>query len=114
MALHHLKPTEVENLTQFEEGKPRHKALVKTDQFEAIRLSLVAGEDIPEHHVSGFATVHCLHGAVEMIFADRTVTMISGDWLYLDQKQRHAVRAVEDATVLLTIMLAKQAPRSEG
>ena len=107
MALHHFKPTEVVHLTEAAESEPRHKALVKTSQFEAIRLALAAGEEIPEHHVDGFATVHCLLGSVEMILNDQTVTMASGDWLYLDQGQQHAVRAIDHATLLVTIMLGK-------
>jgi quercetin dioxygenase-like cupin family protein len=107
MALHHLKPTEIVNLSEAAESEPRHRALVKTSQFEAIRLSLTAGEEIPEHHVEGFATVHCLLGSIEMILNDQTVTMTSGDWLYLDQRQQHAIRAIDRATLLVTIMLGK-------
>jgi quercetin dioxygenase-like cupin family protein len=105
MALRHIRPGETVHLTRPAESEPRHQALVKTSQFEAIRLLLAAGEEIPEHHVGGFATVQCLRGSVTLMLNDKNVTMSSGDWLYLDQKQQHAVRAIDDTTLLLTIML---------
>ena len=107
MALHHIQPTEIAHLNEAGENGSRHRALVKTSQFEAMRLLLAAGEEIPEHQVEGFATVQCLNGSVKLILNDKTVTMNAGDWLYLDQGQPHAVRAIADAGLLVTIMLDK-------
>lgn len=107
MSLHHIRPTEIAHLNEAAENESRHRALVKTSQFEAMRLLLAAGEEIREHQVAGFATVHCLHGSVVLVLVDRSVTMTSGDWLYLDRGQRHSLRANKDAGVLVTIMLDK-------
>ena len=109
MALQHLKPTEVTHLSKRAEAAdaPRHVALVKTSQFEAIHLSLKAGETIPALKVQGYATVQCLRGSVELAMDDHSVTMSSGDWLYLDRGQQHAVHSHEDSALLVTIMLGK-------
>lgn len=107
MALKHLKPTEVAHLTQRAEAAdaPGHIALVKTSQFETIHLSLKQGEVIPTHKVQGYATIQCLRGSVELVLDGQSISISSGDWLYLDQGQEHAVHSHEDSSLLVTIML---------
>ncbi len=107
MALHHIQPTEIAHLNEAAESGSRRHALVKTSQFEAMRLLLAAGEEVPEHQVPGFATILCLSGSVVLMLSDKTVTMNPDDWLYLDRGQRHSVRATDDASLLVTIMLDK-------
>ena len=81
----------------------RTGALVKTDRFEAAQVVLHAGGKIARHSVIGFASVHCLAGRI-VLETDEQVELIAGDWLYLDRGQEHSVRAIEDSSLLLTIM----------
>ncbi len=64
MALHHAAPGEAVDLRASSDDLPdeRSCALVKTDRFEAMRLILHAGQDIPAHHVAGPLTLQCLEG----------------------------------------------------
>jgi quercetin dioxygenase-like cupin family protein len=103
--LHHVDPTEIVALAASPDGEARHVALVKTDQFEALRLRLKAGEGIPAHQVPGYCTIQCVQGSVEIVLSDRAIEMATGDWLYLDHGQEHAVRAPEETVLLVTIML---------
>jgi quercetin dioxygenase-like cupin family protein len=79
--------------------------LVKTDQLEVIRLVLPAGKEIAEHRAPGEITVQCLEGAVEFHAHGRSRTLQAGQMLYLATGEPHALKAVEDASVLVTILL---------
>lgn len=104
MALRHLEPGETAHLpSRLPDGNGRAVALVKTDRFEAAQLLLAAGDSIGRHSVPGYATVQCLAGAI-ILKTDATIELRSGDWLYLDRAQDHSVKAIEDSSLLLTIL----------
>lgn len=104
MALHHVAPGERVHLPlAISPDQAKGAALVKTDAFEAAQLELRAGQTIPAHSVPGYATVHCLEGAV-LLETERKVELRSGDWLYLDRGQVHGLSAIEDSVLLLTIL----------
>jgi quercetin dioxygenase-like cupin family protein len=80
-------------------------ALFKSDQLEVIRLVLQAGKALPPHKVSGEITIHCLEGRIA-VGADGTQHMLgAGQLLYLDGGVLHDVKALEDASALVTIVL---------
>lgn len=81
-------------------------ALFKARHLEVIRLVLRAGQSLPPHRVAGEITVHCLEGAIELGVDDRRVTLLAGQMAYLPAQAMHDVRAIEDASALLTIALA--------
>ena len=78
---------------------------MKTDSFEAIRLILTAGGEMPAHQVSGKFTLHCLEGRVAIDLPDRTLELAPRQRVYIDGGVPHGLRAIEDASLLLTIML---------
>lgn len=81
----------------------RTAALVKTEHFEAAQLVLRAGDTIARHSVPGYATVQCLEGSV-ILETDERIELESGDWMYLDRGQEHSVSALENSSLLLTIL----------
>lgn len=85
----------------------RTTAIVKCDAFEAVRLIVPAGREIPPHQVSGNITLHCLEGRVLLGLADCTLELSAGQWVYLDGGATHSVRGVEDSSLLLTILLER-------
>ncbi len=105
MALHHAKPGEVVDLRPLGTGvtTARTAALIKTDRFESARLVIPAGTDIPRHAVAGYTMLHCLEGRV-VLQAQSDTELGAGDWVYLDRGESHALRGVEDASLLLTIL----------
>jgi len=107
MALHHAQHGEVVHLSDLEVGgKDAHTtALVKTLAFEAIHLIVHADAVIPPHHVAGQATLHCLRGRVSVLLGDTTAILRAGDWMYLDSGEEHGIEGIEDAALLLTILL---------
>lgn len=104
MALTRAAPGELVNL--FNPGSDladaKAAALVKTDRFEAVRLVLRADSTIPAHAVDGYITLQCLEGAV-ILEAPAKMEMRSGDWIYLERGESHALQAIEDSALLLTI-----------
>jgi quercetin dioxygenase-like cupin family protein len=103
MALHHVCPAEKIHLTPVVDPAAKTSALVKTDAFEAVHLVLRAGDDISSHSVPGYATVHCIEGVVVLNIAE-PLRLVAGDWLYLDRGQEHSVSAIEDSSLLVTIL----------
>lgn len=108
MALHHAKPGEVVDLAPMGLGLGQAKtaALVKAHHFEAVRLVVHAGAEIPQHKVSGEITLHCLEGHVELGIESEPIVLKANDWVYLEGGAPHSVKALEDSSVLLTIFLS--------
>jgi quercetin dioxygenase-like cupin family protein len=65
-------------------------------------IALRAGERLEEHENPGEATVYVLHGRIILSAGDVTWTAMVGDFLVMPEA-RHAIEAVEDAAILLTV-----------
>ena len=65
MALRHAQPGEVIDLRPLGEGlaEARTSAIVRTPSFEAVRLIVPAGTEIPTHKVPGRIMLQCIEGA---------------------------------------------------
>jgi quercetin dioxygenase-like cupin family protein len=83
----------------------RTTALIKAAQLEVVRLVLPAGRVLREHRVAGEITVQCLEGEVEFVLPGATHRLVAGDWLHLAAREPHALRALSDASLLVTICL---------
>ncbi len=108
MALTHARPGQPVDVRPFgsELSRRQSHALFKSDQLEVIRLVLPAGRSIPAHELTGEITLQCLEGRIE-VSCDGTVTeLAAGQLLYLPGQSERALRAVADASALLTIVLA--------
>lgn len=81
-------------------------AILKAGQLEVMRVVLPAGKSMREHQTPGEVTVQCLEGAVEFKAGDTTHLLRAGDLVHLQPRAQHALTAVEDASVLVTICLA--------
>lgn len=81
------------------------KALLKARDLEVMRLVLHADKPFPEHQVKGEATILCLEGSVELHAHGSVQVMQQGEMVYLRGGEPHALRAVGDASVLVTIAL---------
>ena len=104
MALRHVEPGEKVSLaSKATAAGARTAALVKTDRFEAAQLVIGARDKIARHSVPGYATVHCLEGKV-VLETSESIELTAGDWLYLERGQEHSVEAIQDSSLLLTIL----------
>ncbi len=107
VALEHAKPGEIVNLRPLGKKLKETKtaALVKSEYFEAVRLIVLAGTEIPPHKVPGNIMLHCLEGCVSLGLANSTIALSAGEWVYLAGDELHSLRGIEDSSILLTILL---------
>lgn len=112
MAIPHAKPGEVVDIRPLgaELQDTQTTTLVQTDRVEVIRLVLPAGKEIKRHNVSGEITVQCLEGKVVLSAEQSECELTAGKLLYLSGSDEHALRAVEDTSLLLTILLEHEEP----
>lgn len=89
-------------------GNSRTATLVKTNDLELIRLVLPAGKEIPSHKAPGEITVQCLEGRIAFTAEGQTQELTAGKLLYLAAGEPHAVKAIEDSSVLVTILLGRK------
>jgi len=109
MAIAHATPGQVINLEPFGLAivGERTKTLVKDNDFEAARLVVHAGKEIPTHQVEGAITVFCLEGSVVFSAGSKSTALKQGDWLYLRGNEPHSLKGIEDSSLLVTIVLRK-------
>ena len=81
-------------------------ALFKSPQLELVRLVLPRGKQMREHRVDGEITVLCIEGSIEFTAHGRSQRMGPGQLIHLAGGEPHALRALADASALLTICLA--------
>jgi quercetin dioxygenase-like cupin family protein len=79
-------------------------ALIRTEAMEVIRMVIPEGKTIAEHSVEGEITLQCLKGAVEFMIEGTAQSLSKDDWLHLDKKVPHTLKAQEDTVLLLTIL----------
>jgi len=106
MALQHAKAGEIVDLKPLGNDLPnsRTTAIVKSEAFEAVRLVIPAGKELPAHEVSGDITLHCIEGRVALGLPDAALELSAGEWIYLEGGASHSVKGIEDSSLLLTIL----------
>jgi quercetin dioxygenase-like cupin family protein len=51
--------------------------------------------------------LQCVEGRISFVAGGRTQTLTAGDMLYLDDAEPHALDALEDSSLLVTILLRR-------
>jgi len=102
MALQHAKPGEVIDLSTLSE--PKSIALVKHERFEVMRISLSVGQSMAPHKVPSPITVQCLEGKCIFSVGDVPHELSPSMWLYLEGEAMHAVEALEETRLLVTVL----------
>jgi len=107
MAIPHAKSTEVIDISPLGSSLEDAKTttLAKTDALEIIRLVLPANKELKPHKVPGEITVQCIEGQVVFSAEGLERHLTAGKLIYLSGGELHSLRAIEDATVLVTILL---------
>lgn len=86
-------------------AEARSAPMVKTPGLEVLRLVLRRGKSIPTHKAPGEATVQCLEGHVDFHVGGQTHRIGPGQLLHLREGEPHAVVALEDSSLLVTVAL---------
>jgi len=108
MSIQHAKPGEAIQLPLGAAVcSSKTMTLAKTADLELIRLVLTAGKEIPTHKAPGEITVQCLEGRVAFTTEGKTQELTAGQLLYLSAGEPHAVKGIEDSSLLVTLLLPK-------
>ena len=111
MAIPHAKSGEVIDVRPLGAAltKTITHTIVKTDQLEVIRIVLPAGNELPTHQVPGEITVQCVEGRVNFTIGQTARELTAGAILYVEGGSEHSLRASEDSSLLVTILLKNRA-----
>jgi len=107
MAIAHAQPGEVVDIRPLGPAlaSAQTKTLLKAERVEVIRLVVPAGKEIAEHRAKGELVVQCLEGRVAFTAFGKTHTLDAGALLYLPAGAPHSVKGIENASLLLTVLL---------
>lgn len=107
MAIHHALSGELINVRPLggSIATTQTATLYKTQHLEVFRMVLLAGKEMSEHRVVGELTVQSLEGSVEFSIGTTRDVMRAGDLKCLAGGIPHSLRAIEDSSVLVTLML---------
>lgn len=106
MALQHANPGDVMNAGPLgsELGATPTRALIKTSELEIMRVVLKKNKTMAPHRVPGTVTIQCIEGHVEVVH-EHTSELRPQQVLLIDGGRTHSLRAVEDSSLLVTIVL---------
>lgn len=78
--------------------------LLSTGAVELVRLVVPAGRRIPTHRAAGEITLQCLEGRIAFEHEGVIRELLPGDLVHLCPQESHAVTAIEDASLLVTLV----------
>ncbi|MEJ8827449.1 cupin domain-containing protein [Variovorax humicola] len=106
MAIHHALSGELIDVRPFgaDLENTTTRSLYKSGHLQVLRVILRAGKAMPAHQVPGEITVQCLEGCIEFT-AGKVQSMRGGDLICLAGGELHALKALEDSSALVTVLL---------
>lgn len=107
MALHHALSGELIDIRPLKSSLKNAitKTFYKSNRLEVFRMVILAEKAMPEHQVTGEITVQCIEESIEFTAAETNQLMHAGDLICLAGGTVHALKTVEDSSVLVTILL---------
>ena len=105
----HTAPPQVMDVARFgaKLSAARSRALFKAEDLEVIRIVLRKGQTLPPHRVPGSVSLHCLEGHLEVMLGQTVHELQPDQLIHLPSGLPHAVRALEDSSALVSIVLCK-------
>jgi quercetin dioxygenase-like cupin family protein len=109
MAISHASPGEIVDVRPLGAAlsTTQTRTLVRAEQVEVIRLVVTAGNEIDEHQAKGEIVVQCLEGRVAFTAFGKTQDLEAGQLLYLPTGEPHKLKGIENASLLLTVLLPR-------
>jgi len=114
IALTHAVPGAVIDVRPLSERLPatRTHAMLKTGSLELMRVVLRAGKSLPPHSVPGELTVLCIEGRAWLRAGAGDHLLCAGDLVLLPGGDRHSVEALDDSSLLVTVLLSAAGGRT--
>jgi len=84
-------------------GRQMPRVLFSSPECRAVVIDLQSGEELGDHQVRERAVVEVIAGRVSIECSDETVECETGTLMTFDPGERHTVRALADARLLLLL-----------
>jgi quercetin dioxygenase-like cupin family protein len=81
------------------------RKVVRTPTVDVVRLIVRAAQEIPQHTNKGELLIHCLEGRVAITALGKTMELEPKTLLHLPAGEPHALFGIEDASLLVTIVV---------
>ena len=109
MAIPHAEPGDVIDVRPLGAALPaaRSHALFKSNDLEVMRLVLRAGQELPPHTVTGEITLQCIEGRIAFSCAAGMRELGAGELIHSARNELHGLRALQDSSLILTVVLPK-------
>ena len=102
--LNELTQELLEKAGSVDSGRATHVfRAVKGGSLSQVMLVLKAGKELSEHENPGEALLHILSGKIQLTAGQESLDLAADEHVVIPQ-QRHAVLALEDSAVLLTVV----------
>lgn len=110
MAIAHAASGELIDISPLGDHLQRSQSstLVRADHLEVFRMVIPAGKSTPSHTAAGTITIQCLEGRVALEAHGKTQELKPNTLVYLKDAEPHAVTAIEDSALLITVLLHRQ------
>jgi quercetin dioxygenase-like cupin family protein len=82
--------------------------LIRAPHLEVFRLVMAAGKTLHDHKAAGAITIQCLEGSAEIDAHGQTKVLHTGSLIYLADAEPHEVRALQDTSLLVTVLLRRE------
>jgi len=114
MALPHARPGQLIDIAPLGAAfaQAASHAILKTRSLELMRIVLPRGAALPPHCVYGELTLLCLEGAVAVDAGGCSCELRQQQLVLLLARTQYAVRALDDASLLMTVQFPAGMPGS--
>jgi quercetin dioxygenase-like cupin family protein len=109
MAISHLSSGDVASVRPLgdELDQTSTTAYFKDEHLEVMRIFLPVGKRMAEHAVDGPVTLQCIEGEIDVVTGNTHKVIRSADLLYLAAGVPHALKAIRNSSLLVTIVLLR-------
>lgn len=88
------------------DGKPRAQKVLVTGSAHVVVFAFGAGDELHDHAAHHPVLIQALSGHVRLAYDDTVLDLRPGDLVHLPPMKRHAVTAVVESTLTVTMLVA--------
>lgn len=96
--------------TQYAPNGIVSRTLLRTENSRAVLFGFAAGQELTEHTSTQHALIQILSGECEFSLAGKPHVLTTGQLLYMPPNLPHAVKAVTQFSMLLTLFKPTKTP----
>jgi quercetin dioxygenase-like cupin family protein len=96
----------IAELISYQEGAVVSRQIVKADAGNVTLFAFDVGQELSEHTAPFDALVHVLEGEVQIRISGKPFTLKSGEAIVMPANEPHAVKALKQFKMLLTMIRA--------